>query len=105
MRVFLAGATGVIGRRVVPRLTEAGHSVTGLVRRDSDVSWLRDLGADAAVGDVFDRDGLPRAVGRGARPTSTPASICTGRRNTRPGARDSRRPSKIDYATVVEFDC
>jgi nucleoside-diphosphate-sugar epimerase len=66
MRVFLAGATGVIGRRVVPRLTEAGHSVTGLVRRDSDVSWLRDLGADAAVGDVFDRDGLLRVVRRAA---------------------------------------
>jgi nucleoside-diphosphate-sugar epimerase len=64
MRVFLAGATGVIGRRVVPRLTGAGHSVTGLVRRDSDVSWLRGLGAEAVVGDVFDRDGLLRVVRR-----------------------------------------
>jgi nucleoside-diphosphate-sugar epimerase len=62
MRIFLAGATGVIGRRVVPRLTGAGHSVTGLVRRDFDVAWLRGLGASAAVGDVFDRDGVLRAV-------------------------------------------
>lgn len=62
MRVFLAGATGVIGRRLVPRLTGAGHQVTGLVRRPGDAEWLRDLGAAAAVGDVFDRDGVLRAV-------------------------------------------
>jgi len=62
MRIFLAGATGVIGRRLVPRLTGAGHQVTGLVRRPGDAAWLRDLGATAAVGDVFDRDGVLRAV-------------------------------------------
>ncbi len=67
MRIFLAGATGVIGRRVVPRLIEQGHSVTGLVRRDSDADWLRGLGAEAVVGDVFDRDGVRRAV-RSAAP-------------------------------------
>ena len=43
MRVFLAGATGVIGRRVVPLLRERGHSVTGFVRRDADADWLRSL--------------------------------------------------------------
>jgi nucleoside-diphosphate-sugar epimerase len=62
MRIFLAGATGVIGRRVVPRLIGSGHQVTGLVRRPADTSWLRGLGAEAAVGDVFDRDGVLRAV-------------------------------------------
>jgi len=62
MRIFLAGATGVIGRRLVPRLTAAGHQVTGLVRRPGDAAWLRDLGAGAAVGDVFDRDAVLRAV-------------------------------------------
>jgi nucleoside-diphosphate-sugar epimerase len=62
MRIFLAGATGVIGRRLVPQLTGAGHQVTGLVRRPGDAAWLRDLGAAAAVGDVFDRDGVLRAV-------------------------------------------
>jgi nucleoside-diphosphate-sugar epimerase len=64
MRIFVAGATGVIGRRVVPRLVGQGHSVTGLVRRPEDAKWLRGLGADAVVGDVFDRDGLLRAVYR-----------------------------------------
>jgi nucleoside-diphosphate-sugar epimerase len=66
MRIFLAGATGVIGRRVVPRLVGRGHSVTGLVRRDLDAAWLRGLGAEAVVGDVFDRDGVLRAVRRAA---------------------------------------
>jgi len=67
MRVFLAGATGVIGRRVVPLLVGRGHSVTGLVRRPADADWLRGLGASAVVGDVFDRDGVLRAV-RSAAP-------------------------------------
>src|SRR5215472_7708015 len=63
LRIFLAGATGVIGRRAVPLLVGRGHSVTGLVRRSLDVEWLRGLGADGVVGDVFDRDGLRQAVG------------------------------------------
>jgi nucleoside-diphosphate-sugar epimerase len=62
MRIFLAGATGVIGRRVVPRLIGQRHQVTGLVRRSEDAAWLTGLGAEAVVGDVFDRDGLLRAV-------------------------------------------
>ena len=45
MRIFLAGATGVIGRRLVPLLVDRGHTVTGFVRRDADADWLRSLGA------------------------------------------------------------
>jgi nucleoside-diphosphate-sugar epimerase len=66
MRVFLAGATGVIGRRVVPLLVGRGHSVTGLVRRPADADWLRGLGAGTVVGDVFDADGVRRAVAMAA---------------------------------------
>jgi len=66
MRIFLAGATGVIGRRVVPLLAGRGHSVTGLARRASDVERLRGLGAEAALADVYDADGLRRAVGLAA---------------------------------------
>jgi nucleoside-diphosphate-sugar epimerase len=62
MRIFLAGATGVIGRRLVPLLAGRGHSVTGLVRRPADAGWLRGLGASAVLGDVFDADGVRRAV-------------------------------------------
>jgi nucleoside-diphosphate-sugar epimerase len=66
MRIFLAGATGVIGRPLVPRLVGQGHSVTGLVRRAADAEWLRGLGAEAVVGDVVDRDGVLGAVRRTA---------------------------------------
>jgi nucleoside-diphosphate-sugar epimerase len=62
MRVFLAGATGVIGRRLVPLLAGRGHSVTGLVRREADADWLHGLGAKSVRGDVFDADGMRRAV-------------------------------------------
>ena len=62
MRIFLAGATGVIGRRLAPLLVDRGHSVTGFVRRDADADWLRSLGAKAVRGDVFDADGVRRAV-------------------------------------------
>jgi nucleoside-diphosphate-sugar epimerase len=47
---------------VVPLLRERGHSVTGFVRRDADADWLRSLGAKAVRGDVFDADGVRRAV-------------------------------------------
>jgi nucleoside-diphosphate-sugar epimerase len=62
MRIFLAGATGVIGRRLLPLLVDRGHTVTGFVRRDADADWLRSLGAKAVRGDVFDADGVRRAV-------------------------------------------
>lgn len=67
MRIFVAGATGVVGRRVVPLLVGRGHQVTGLTRRSSAAAWLQGLGAEAVVGDVRDRDGLRRAV-RSAAP-------------------------------------
>lgn len=62
MRIFLAGATGVIGRRLVPLLIAQQHRVTGLARRSEGAVWLRGLGAEAVVGDVFDRDEMLRAV-------------------------------------------
>lgn len=62
MRVFLAGATGVIGVRLVPLLREAGFTVAGLTRSPDKASLLESLGAEAVVGDVFDRDRLIEAV-------------------------------------------
>lgn len=67
MRVFLAGATGVIGVRLVPLLVAAGHDVTGMTRSPDKAEGLRRLGADAVVCDVFDADGLSAAVAA-ARP-------------------------------------
>ena len=67
MRVFVAGATGAIGRPLVPRLLAAGHEVTGMTRSEDRAQSLRGAGAEAVVGDVYDSDGLTRAL-REARP-------------------------------------
>lgn len=65
-RIFLAGATGVVGRLLLPRLVAAGHEVTALTRRTADAASLRAQGVDAVVGDVFDADGLRTAVAAAA---------------------------------------
>src|SRR4028119_44236 len=54
MRVFVAGATGAVGRRLVPQLVEAGHQVTAITRSKEKLGMLSDLGAEAVVCDVFD---------------------------------------------------
>jgi nucleoside-diphosphate-sugar epimerase len=64
VRVFLAGATGVIGRRLLPRLLEAGHDVTAMTRREDRATVLREAGAVPAVCDVFDAERLREAVQR-----------------------------------------
>ena len=67
MRVFVAGATGAIGRQLVPRLVEAGHEVHGMTRSESKQAMLDDLGAVPVVADALDPDQVAEAVGR-ARP-------------------------------------
>jgi nucleoside-diphosphate-sugar epimerase len=62
MRIFLAGATGVIGIRLVPLLIAAGHEVTGMTRSKPKVADLQRLGADPIVCDVYDLDALREAV-------------------------------------------
>ncbi len=62
MKVFLAGATGILGIRIVPLLVEAGHSVAGLTRSPEKVSLLADLGAIPVVGDVFDLEATVRLI-------------------------------------------
>ncbi len=53
-RVLVTGATGVLGRRVVPRLVSAGHEVTGVARSEAKADTLRDAGATPAQVDLFD---------------------------------------------------
>jgi nucleoside-diphosphate-sugar epimerase len=62
MRVFVAGATGVIGRVLVPMLRDAGHEVVGMTRSQERASELREQGVEPAVCDAFDADGVARAV-------------------------------------------
>jgi nucleoside-diphosphate-sugar epimerase len=67
MRVFVAGATGAIGRQLVPRLVVAGHEVHGMTRHESKRALVSDLGAVPVVADALDRDQVADAVA-GARP-------------------------------------
>jgi nucleoside-diphosphate-sugar epimerase len=62
MRVFVAGASGAIGRPLVRRLLEAGHQVTGMTRRQERAAEIRKAGAEAVVCDVFDAPALSDAV-------------------------------------------
>jgi 2-alkyl-3-oxoalkanoate reductase len=64
MRVFLAGATGAIGRRLVPELVGAGHQVTAITRSKERLSRLYDLGAEPVLCDVFDAGRLGSVVAR-----------------------------------------
>jgi nucleoside-diphosphate-sugar epimerase len=67
MRVFLAGATGAIGRRLIPLLKQAGATVVGTTRSAEKAVVLREAGVEPAVLDVFDGEAVRRAVLR-ARP-------------------------------------
>ena len=67
MRIFLAGATGVIGRRLAVLLRDARHDVTGTTRDPAKASRLRSLGITPAVVDAFDADAVVRALAS-ARP-------------------------------------
>jgi nucleoside-diphosphate-sugar epimerase len=66
-RIFLAGASGAIGRRLTPLLHSSGHYVCGSTRSEASAEALRLLGADPIVVDVFDASALSRAVAA-ARP-------------------------------------
>jgi nucleoside-diphosphate-sugar epimerase len=61
-RVFVAGATGVIGIRLVPLLVAAGHAVGAMTRSPDKQDGLLDLGAEPFVVDVFDAAALSAAV-------------------------------------------
>jgi len=62
MRIFLAGASGVIGMRLVPLLVADGHTVAGMTRTQAKAAALAQAGAEPVVCDVFDADGLRAAV-------------------------------------------
>jgi len=63
MKVFVTGATGVIGRRAVQRLVEAGHEVTAVARSDKKGALLQRLGANPVAASLFDVMALEEAIG------------------------------------------
>jgi 2-alkyl-3-oxoalkanoate reductase len=62
MRVFVAGATGALGRHLVPGLVAAGHEVTASTRTPGKVAQLRELGAEPVVVDGLDREAVIAAI-------------------------------------------
>src|ERR687892_403548 len=62
MKVFVAGATGVLGRALVPELVARGHEVVGMTRRASKQELVRSLGARPVVADALDPDAVAEAV-------------------------------------------
>jgi nucleoside-diphosphate-sugar epimerase len=90
MRVFVAGATGVVGNALVPQLIDAGHEVTALTRSVLRAAQLEALGADPVVCDVFDPGGLQAAMA--AAPPEAVIHQLTS------------LPTRIDWADPATFD-
>jgi 2-alkyl-3-oxoalkanoate reductase len=98
MKVFVAGATGVLGRALVPQLVARGHEVVGMTRSASKQDLVRSLGARPVVADALDPDAVAQAVAS-AEPEvivhqltalSGPISI-----------RDARRPDRSFAVTMT----
>jgi nucleoside-diphosphate-sugar epimerase len=62
MRIYLAGASGVLGSHLVPLLVDAGHTVGAMTRSADKANTLTSMGAQPIVCDVFDRPALMTAV-------------------------------------------
>lgn len=84
--VFVAGATGVLGRRLVRQLVERGHRVVGLARNAGKARQVREAGGEAVEADLFDADALARAADGADVVIHAATAIPTGRAATRPSA-------------------
>ena len=62
MRIFVAGATGALGKQLLPRLVANGHEVTGMTRSASKADAIREMGATPVVVDALDPDEVAQAV-------------------------------------------
>ena len=62
MKVFVAGATGALGKQLVPILVEQGHEVTGTTQTAAKQDLIREMGARPAVADALDPEAVAQAV-------------------------------------------
>jgi nucleoside-diphosphate-sugar epimerase len=93
MRVFVTGATGALGRHLVPALVGAGHEVTATTRTPGKAGWLREVGAEPVVVDGLDREAVIAAV-RAAAP-----EVIVHEMTALAGMRSFRNPDKLFAAT------
>ena len=95
MRVFVAGATGAIGKQLVPRLIAAGHEVYGMTRSASKQALLSQMGAVPVVADALDADQVAEAVGRAKPDVIIHQLTAIGALDTRHFDRDFARTNRL----------
>ena len=93
MRVFVTGATGALGRYLVPGLVAAGHEVNATTRTPGKVAQLRQAGAEPVVVDGLDREGVIAAV------KSAAPEVIVHEMTALAGLRSLRNPDKTFAAT------
>jgi nucleoside-diphosphate-sugar epimerase len=98
VKVFVAGATGALGRQLVPQLVARGHEVVGMTRTASKQDGLRALGARPVVADALDPDAVAQAVA-----SAEPAVIVhqLTALSGRMSAREVRHPERSFAATMT----
>jgi nucleoside-diphosphate-sugar epimerase len=98
MKVFVAGATGALGRQLVPQLVARGHEVVGMTRNTSKQDLLRSLGARPVVADALDPDAVAEAV------ASAEPEVIVHQLTALSGklsVRDMRHPERSTAATMT----
>jgi 2-alkyl-3-oxoalkanoate reductase len=98
MKVFVAGATGALGRALVPQLVARGHEVVGMTRSESKQDLVRSLGARPVVADALDPDAVAEAV------ASAEPEVIVHQLTALSGPmsfRDARRPDRSVAATMT----
>jgi nucleoside-diphosphate-sugar epimerase len=83
MRVLVAGATGALGKELVPRLVDAGHEVTAMIRSESNKGRAAQLGAVPVIADALDRAEVEAAVHQAAPEVVVHQLTAIGRIDTR----------------------
>ena len=93
MKIFVAGATGALGKQLVPQLVAKGHEVVGMTRSEPKTDQLRELGAQPVVADALDPDAVAQAVA-GAEP-----EVIVHQLTALSGSPDMRRPDRFFEVT------
>jgi uncharacterized protein YbjT (DUF2867 family) len=86
MKVFVAGATGVVGRRLVPMLVDSGATVTAVARSEAKADQLRKQGATQVRVDLFDPPAVEEAVAASDAVINVATKIPSGMKVLLPGA-------------------
>jgi len=98
MKIFVAGATGVLGRQLVPQLVAGGHEVVGMTRSASKQDLVRSLGARPVVAEALDADAVAQAVAS-AEPEVIVHQLTA--LSGRLSAKDMRHPERSSVAMMT----